>query len=425
MTILSTIGRGAATLRASVTLDNINLSQNFDGGGSRSGVGPGLLPLVGNKSATYEALYRTQPLIRAIVDRQVGNIGRLPLHAFTAGGQSGARERLREGPLADLLRLPYEGGNPSLLKQGIAFNLIIHSNAICVKVRRGNGPVVELIPSSWGQWHILRGTSRPVDWYYWRNPWNGVVIPFLPEEVVHFRMWGGSDGVLGTSKLEALRTTLMNEDAAQRTVIASFENGMRATGAYSVDVQLKTETADRLRAMLNENYGGADNAYKIMLLEGGAKWQDMTHSFLDSELTELRKLNRDEAGAVLNQQMSAFGLTGSHAYASIVEQHLMEYQDTTGPYTTMIEETLQAQLIDPEPAFAGAYVEFNYKDVLKGDPVKEIATLTMAVGGPYMTANEARATQNLQPLPEPEADRLLPPPNASVKAPADATPTGG
>jgi HK97 family phage portal protein len=420
MTIVQDMIRGFTGFRSSITLDNINLSQDFNAGGNRSGVGAGLIPLVGNKSATYEALYRTQPWIRAIVDRQVGNIGRLPWAAFVEGGQPGERTKLREGPLADLLSSPYEGGNASLLKQGIAFNLIVHSNAVCVKVRNRANPPSELIPSSFAQWHILRGKMRPVDWYYWRNPWTGAVLPFLPEEVVHVRMWGGSDGVLGTSKLEALRTTLQNEDAVQRATIAAFENGMIAAGAYSVDGTLKPETAERLRAMLQENYGGVDNAFKIMLLEGGAKWQDMTHSFLDSELTTLRKLNREKAGAVHKHQMPAFGLNETHAYASIVEQHLMEYQDTLGPYTTMIEETLQTQLIDPEPAFEGAYVEFNYKDVLKGDPVKEIATLTAAVGGPFMTPNEARATQNMTPLPDPEASKLLPPPNASVKAPPDA-----
>jgi hypothetical protein len=34
----------------------------------------------------------------------------------------------------------------------------------------------------------------------------------------------------------------------------------------------------------------------------------------------------------------------------------------------MIEETLQTQLIDPEPLLAGQYVEFDLNEVLKGNP---------------------------------------------------------
>ena len=422
MTILGTMVRGAREMRATVTLNNINLSNAFAEGGSRIGAGPGLVELVGARSATYEMLYRSQPMIRGVVDRIAWSIGRLPLPIYTAPTTDQARQRVREGPLYNLLERPFEGGSPFLLKQAIAFNLLVHGNAVAVRVRpRPGQPPTELIPSSWGQWFIKRGSSRPVDWYYWRNPWTGDVIPFLPDEVVHWRMWGGSDGVLGVSKLEALRTTLMNEDGAQRTIISAFERGGRPVGGVALDTSFRNEDAAlRMRAQLQDAYGGADNAYKIMLLEGGAKWVNMSTNFSELEMPGLRKLNREEVSIVYNLPLTALGLGEKAAYASIVEQHLMEYQDTQQPYTNAIEETLQTQLIEPEPAFAGQYVEFNFKEILKGDPVKEIMTLTQATGRPVLTVNEARASLNLPRLGDVggEFDTIAPMPNASLPAPA-------
>lgn len=411
-TVLGTMVRG---FRASLTLDNINLSEGGFGN-SRTGARGGNVPLVGNKHATYERLYQTQPWVRAVVDRMQYGVGRLPLHAYIRGDLPGERTRQTTGALAELLAAPSEGNTPSSVKQQITFNMVVHANCVAVKVRpRPSFAPTELVPSSFGQWHIQRGTARPVDWYYWRDPFSGQVIPFLPEEVVHFKMHGGGDGVLGVSKMEALRTTLMSEDATQRAIISSFENGMRMIGAYSVDGQLKPENALRLRAMLNERYGGVDNAYQIMLLEGGAKWQNMTQNFQEAEMLGLRKFNREEVAAVFGVPATSVGILDHATFSNIDELHRSEYQDTLQPYTTVIEETLALQLIKGEPEFAGQYVEFNFKEVLKGDPKSEIEAGTKAVGGPYMTANEFRATQNLPPLQDESANQLRPAPNASLK----------
>ncbi|MBI2764849.1 MAG: hypothetical protein HYX53_02930 [Chloroflexi bacterium] len=51
----------------------------------------------------------------------------------------------------------------------------------------------------------------------------------------------------------------------------------------------------------------------------------------------------------------------------------------------MIEETLQTQLIDPEPLLAGQYVEFDLNEVLKGNPkgseVFVFTEGTLTIGG--------------------------------------------
>jgi hypothetical protein len=52
--------------------------------------------------------------------------------------------------------------------------------------------------------------------------------------------------------------------------------------------------------------------------------------------------------------------------------------------------------------------------VLRGDPIRELETVTKARGGPVLTLNEARATQNLPPMTadeDPSADLVLMPSN--------------
>jgi hypothetical protein len=86
--------------------------------------------------------------------------------------------------------------------------------------------------------------------------------------------------------------------------------------------------------------------------------------------------------------------------------------DSYGPIVTLIEETLQSW-VDFDPYVAGQYVEFSYKEILRGDPIREMGALTAAVGGPWMTVNEGRATQNLPDLEDEEAQTLRPSANTS------------
>jgi len=404
MTFLRTMRRG---IQASVTLDNINQSNDGD---SMVG-GRGRVPLVGGLSATYERIYRDQIWVHALVNRLSRSVGRLPLKTYIDGGEVGERERVRKGPLADLIRSPFDGGNPFLFKSAIVGNVGIHANAIFVKRRPGPGrPPNELIPSSFAHWTVQAGTERPVDWYIF-NSRSGQRVPFRPEEVVHFRWWAPGQGIVAPSPIEALRRTLMIEDAAQRIQIASYENGVRPVGAVSVEGTLNQDVAERLRDQLHETYGGVDNAFKVMLMEGGAKWLEMSHKLVDSEVINTRKLTREEVAAAYNMPPSSIGILDRATFSNIDTQRVMEVVDTLQPWTTMIEETLQTQLIDGEPLMEGQYVEFDYNEILKGDPMKRLQALSKAVGGPWMTQNEARAKENLPPHDDPRADELLVPLN--------------
>lgn len=421
--IIEGVRRGYQRARGSVTLDNIALSQEHVAGMQRS------LPLVGGKFATYEALYRTQPWAYANVNRLVRGLARLPLPIYTAGGRPDERVRVRDGSLYDLVRRPWtvrtggvvQAGNTPLLIQAVLLPSLIYGFNIMVKGyfdddgRRRNEPV-SLMPSNpWGWMPIWEG-NRLTMWHY-RSP--GGDVAFLPDEVWIFAPWGFGRGGMPSSPFEALRTTLMTEDATQRAVIQRFEKGARPVGFISFDAEVKPESLRARREMLEQVYGGVDNFYKVMLLDHGAKFNEMGSSFVDTELINLRKLNREEVAAVFNMPQPSVGILDRATFSNVTEQHLMEYMDTYGPPATLFEESFATQVIDPEPAWNGLYIEFNFKEILRGDPTRELETLVKAAGRPVLTLNEARATQNLRPFREdedPNADRVLEPVNMTTGA---------
>ncbi len=266
-------------------------------------------------------------------------------------------------------------------------------------VLEASGPAAE--------WSDIEGKDQRADWYVFTKA--GIRIPFLPEEVVHFRFWGTGADIVGPSSIEALRRTLQIEDAAQRQQIASFENANRPSGAFAVQQDVKKETLEYMRDQLHETYGGVDNAYKIAMLGGGAKWEPMSFDSGQAELISARHLTREECAAAYDMPPPVIQILDKATFSNVTEQHKMLYQDTLGPWLTMIEETLQTQLIDPEPAFAGQYVEFDLAEVLKGDIATRYAAYAAAT---WMSLNEKRERENLPPKESPLADALWMPPGS-------------
>ena len=413
MTLVSTMIRGARTaFRANVTLDGKEVDGRLFP--LDAGIGRGIA-LVGNKSATYEELYRTQVWIQAVVNRLSRGISRLPLKVYVNPDEPAARERVREGPLADLVARPGPRMGPNAFVQQIVANVAIHGNFVAVKQRRfPGGPVTGLLCSSAAYWRVQLDAEGNT-WYTFNPSLLGRQPQvYRPDDVVHFHWWGGGTGIWPASPLESLRTTLMQEDATQRAAIAAFENGVRPSGAFSTPGSPNPEQTKALRNDIQTIYGGVDNTAKIGFFPFDLKWQPMTSTFVDSELIDLRKLTREEVAAAYNMPPPVIGILDKATFSNISEQHLMEATDTMQPWTDMISETLSVQLIDEEPMMAGQYVEFEFGALLAGDPNKQIQTLRMAVGGPIMTPDEARERLNLAPLGTEQSTTLAPPANASV-----------
>ena len=402
MTLLQTMARG---VQASITWNNINISEEYTGSISGQG-GGGSIDLVGDRRASYEKIYLTQIWVHSIVNKLSRGIGRLPLKVYLDGDES--RERVRSGPLADVLQRPWPGGTPFALKSAIVANIGVFGNSVVVPVRLDTSrSPTELLPSSFAYWHIVPGKDGKAEWYVYRN--GASVIPFLPREVLHYKWWGTGADLVGASPVAALHRTLTLEDAAQRMHISSYEHGMRPSGAYTVEgPQPPKEDLERMRAELDRLYGGVDNAFRTAILGGGAKWSPMAHSLADSEIINTRKLNREECAAAYDMPPPVIQILDKATFSNISEQHLMLYMDTMGPWTTMFEETTQAQLIDPEPAFQGHYVEFDLAEVLKGDITKRMEAYKMAT---FMAENEKRRAENMPRIDHPLADMIWMPLN--------------
>lgn len=368
----------------------------------------GSIVLSDGLTATYHQIYRTQPWVFAAVNKIAGSIGRLPLKVYKLN-DAGERERVRDSRLGDLLSAPMPFTTPQSMKERWARGPMVFGNAITVKLgmTAPEDEPTELMAAPSIGWR-----AGEDDTYIWTSN-KGEDHVFNRWQIVHFRFLDNDTNGFGTSFLEPLRTTLALEDAARRYGSASFRNGARPGSVLKSDQKIDSDVQLRLKANIESAHGGADNAFKVAILEQGLDWAPWPANLKDATVTEHRELTPKEVAAVFDIPQPAMGILDEANFGSVEALHTMLYQDTLGRWVTMIEETLRTDLIAPCPAYRGLDVKADMNALLRGDAESRFRTYSVRINSGQMTLNESRDLEDLPRSKQPEADLLLVPLNLS------------
>jgi HK97 family phage portal protein len=373
----------------------------------------------------YATLYRTQPNVRTCVDFLARNIAQLGLHVFRRISDTD-RERLTEHGLAKLLGMPL----PASMKvtryrliEALISDLGIYFNAYWLKIRQDGAPrgLLRIPPV----YMSVQGGLVPTGY---EMTIAGRRWQFTPEDVVHFRGYSPENPISGLSPLETLRRVLAEEHAAGQYREEFWQNSARMGGIVKRPAEAPDwSDAARERFLLEftQLYAGQGSGGKVAALEDGMEWQQITYSAQESEYLAGRRLTREECARAYHIPLPMVGILDHATFSNIKEQHKNLYQDSLGPWLSMLEQDIELQLLADFPDSAGVYVEFNIAEKLQGSFEEQAQSLQSAVGRPWMTANEARARQNLPRDPDPASDRLVTPLNVLVggqASPRDSAP---
>jgi HK97 family phage portal protein len=376
------------------------------------------LALYGDYTADYWTIYRTQPTVKTVVDFLARNIAQLGLHVFRRVSDTD-RERLADHPLAQLIAKPNPSTTHYRLLRRMVRDVCIYGNGYWLKIRPPAGGIALLavpfeIVSVYGSLNPTR----------YKVGISGNPLDLTPDKIVHFREDGEPVGV---SPLESLRRILAEEAASGDYREGFWQNGARMAGFVkrpATAPEWSATARDRFTAEFSALYSGSANSGKTAILEEGMDWMPASFNAEDSQYLQTRELTRTEVARAFHVPLPMVGILTHATYSNITEQHKNLYQDCLGPWLTMIQEDIELQLL---PEFADSedvYVEFNMAEKLKGSLEEQSAVLSSAVGRPWLTADEARARQNLPSLGG-DAEQLVTPLNVLVggqASPRDSAP---
>lgn len=391
-------------------LKRSSVPMSFYAGGST-------INLSGGQTASYLNIYQTQHWVFTAVNKLNRLVAHLPLNVYrmVGDGDAGERERVRDHPLVDCLRRPVARRGPMYVKQSLMWPALLHGNALMEKVTpetAGNPTGLTAL-----DWRFLRPVytdEAQTEVAAWFSTQSGAERLLAADEVIHMA-WAAGTGDIGLSPLSALASTLSTENNAQRYQESTFGNGVKYSSAYILppDVVMTKEDKDELRAAIKAQAEGVDKAGGMALVSGGGDIKTLSHSAVEAELIDQRRLNREEIAAAYDIPPPLIGILDRATFSNIDTQHKMTYGMVLGPWMALMKETIQFQLIDPVDAWREErlFVDFDLSDVLKGEPLAEVQAIAAAIGTGIMTPNEGRERRNLPPSADPEAEKLHMPVN--------------
>lgn len=387
----------------------------------------GAVSLADDVYRDYAHVYRRQSNVRTVVSFLARNIAQLGLHTYRRLSDTD-RERLtgETHAVPRLLDRPNPWTTTYRLVNDLVSDLAIYDDAFLVKVRSSDQPLslVRVPPQ-----YMFPYSRNWITAERWLLVGPSGDLELDAADVVHFRGYNPLDPKVGLSPMETLRELLAEEYEAGRWRQQMWRNGARASGFISRPhdaPRWSKEARDNFRDYLKNAYSGhGGQAGGTLLLEDGMVF---TTGGLDpkaAQYVESRKLTREEVASAYHIPLPLVGILDHATYSNIAEQHKMLYQDTLGPWLSMIIQELHLQLL-PDPGLPDTrdvYLEFNLAEKLRGSFEEQASAASTATGGPWMTRNEQRARFNLPALEG--ADELITPLNVTeggLASPTDTAP---
>jgi HK97 family phage portal protein len=371
----------------------------------------------------YEAIWRTQPHVRTCVSFLARNIAQLGLHTFRRISDVD-RQRLNDHPLAQLLNKPNPRTGRHRSIDALVNDLGIYDNAFWLKMR-----ATRLTDSPIGLLRVPPSMVQPLgdswvapDGYRIRGTRGYRDVP--ADQMVHFHGYHPTSLADGVSPIEAIRQLLAEELSAERYREQLWRNGARVSGYIKrpPNAAWSDPARQRFKASWQAQYAGdGPQAGGTPILEDGMEFIQAAFSPEQAQYVETRKLTREEVAAIYHIPLPMVGILDHATFSNVKEQHKQLYQDTLGPWLDAIAEDIVVQLLPDFDDTEGVYVEFNMAEKLRGSFEEQAAQLQTAVGGPWMTRNEARARVNLPQIDG--GDELIVPLNVTQGGQASPTDT--
>lgn len=365
--------------------------------------------------ASYAAIYRAQLMVYGLVNKRALNTARLPLKIYERTDTG--RVDARDSSYARLMRNPNPKHDPFFFWAWTSSTFDIYGEALWGKVRGSNGEPAELWLLHPTNFYTRRDESGALVYVFHLGSATNPVFELEESEVVHFKAYNPDTTIRGLSPLEALRMTLLNEDAARRASAAFWNNGARPSVVLSHPGIQSDQAFDRLKASWDAIHSGVDNFAKTAILEEGMLPHVMQLSAEESQYIQTRKLSQEECCIAYDMPPPAMHILDHATFSNITEQMRSVYRDTMAPHLGRFESVMDASLRPDFDDTGSHYAEFLMDEVMRGSFEVRMDAYAKAIGFGVMKPGEARAKENL-PDAGPDSDRLF---INSTIIPIDAT----
>ena len=264
----------------------------------------------------------------------------------------------------------------------ITKNVLLHGNAF-VLIAKG------------GKYKLL--DPKSVTYFYDKDYFNIVYYQhgtkkIYPEDILHFRNISKDNlGQIGYSSLTNFSNTFSREHASNEYSGNYLVNAARPSLWISTLKNLKKEAITELKAAFKTAYQGTKNSGAVPVLADGMELHELSaaNTLVDADLVLLKQATLKEVAQIFNIPVSMLD-SSLATYSNAVESNLNFLRMTIQPLLSNIREEINLKL--------SSNLTFDTSSFIEGSFEQKINTLTSAVSGGVLTANEARARLNYKKI---------------------------
>ncbi len=344
------------------------------------------------------------PAVNACIEIISDSIAKMPVYLMN----SVTKERQPEHPALSLLT-----GRPTEMLTAFDYHKLMESrriaygNAYALIMRDKWGKPIELLPIAPGYMSPYLDDNGRL-WYVGTNPRTNEYRKFYPTDVLHYKAFS-VDGLESVSYLRRGAETIEAALQAQKYETNFYANGARLDGVLSTDTDLSHEIKtdkdgnrvsikDKIRTEWSKIHSGADNAYRIAVLDNGLKYTPITSSNRDAQFIESKAASIEDIGRLFNIPLYKLGV-GKQTYASNVQAAIEYMQRTLSPIVAAHEQEDTYKLLNESERLKGLQIRRNMMGELRGDWAARAQWFrTMHETGVY-SVNDIRELEDMPDVP--------------------------
>lgn len=317
----------------------------------------------------------------------------------------GSKTRAPEHPLFDVLhRRPNQWQTAFEFWSMSVSHVALRGNAYSQIVPGRRGPVDQLIPLHPDRVRVVREESGRLT-YEVRpratgNDRTTAAAPFVLTQDQMFHLRGPfSNGVVGQNPIEIAREPIGLSLAAQEYAARFFQNDATPGGVLEHPGVGKGAISAEAEKTVRDSFVTAQTGvhrHKPAVLAEGMTYHQIGMTNKDAQFIEARKFSAVDIARIFRVPPHLIGILDRATFSNIEQQAIDFVIYTLSAWLVSIEQAISRDLIVRPDVF---FAEFLVEGLLRGDAKTRSEFYASGIQNGWMTRNEVRMRENLNPLP--------------------------
>ncbi|MCL2607601.1 MAG: phage portal protein [Methanomassiliicoccaceae archaeon] len=310
----------------------------------------------------------SNPYAKRCVDLNASSVSSVPLKVTDDKGNEVKDEK---HPLVKLLKHPNPRMNGKKFFEKVMKHLGIHGNAyICIVRRSGNIEGLHPIHPHRVTPNFTDDALNPIA--SWVVNLGDSVKTVPVEDMIHIAYYDADDTGIGISPMVSAAWAIEIQNEIREWNLATARNCARPSMKLTIPDELSEEKFKDLKRRLNEGCCGADNAGKIMVLDGGKDAVPTGFTAMEMDYRNAQEMYAREIATAYGVPPEKIGDIANKTYANSAEANREYAIDTVIPLLDTLCSALNLRIT---PAFDdAAEITYDHENVpgLLGDRARQL-----------------------------------------------------